>query len=153
MTRSKRLKPVTRVAEQRERRAAVEMAEFRRFLDEQQARLQELVNYREEYTRRFEAAGRAGLDATRATDYRRILTRLGEAVAYQEQRVTGLRQEFEQIHRRWTDTRTRSAALDKVMERYRREERRDADRREQGEFDERNLRDHARRPHGSGDST
>jgi len=137
MTKSKRMQPVARVAEQRERKAAVEMAEFRRFLDAQQTRLDELNNYRNDYARTFEQAGRGGMDAARMADYRRILARLNDAIAYQEQRLVSLHNDYEQVRRRWTDTRTRAAALDKVMERYREEERREGDRREQGESDER----------------
>ena len=137
MTKSKRMQPVVRVADQRERQAAVEMAEFRRFLDAQQAKLDELNNYRNDYARHFEQAGRGGMDAARMADYRRILARLNDAIVYQEQRLASLYNEYEQVRRRWTDTRTRAAALDKVMERYREEERREGDRREQGESDER----------------
>ena len=136
MTKSKRLEPVSRVAENRERQAAIEMAEFRRFLDAQQARLDELNRYRADYAGQFESAGRQGLDAARAGDYRRILAQLGEAIAWQERRLAALRQDYERIRRHWTDSHTRSAALEKVMERYRAEERRDADRREQGVLDE-----------------
>lgn len=136
MTKSKRLEPVTRVAGQRERQAAVEMAEFRRFLDAQQAKLDELNAYRNDYARRFEEVGRGGLDAARMADFRRILARLGEVIVYQERRLASLLKEYEQVRRRWTDTRTRAAALDKVMERYRHDEQREADRREQGETDE-----------------
>jgi flagellar FliJ protein len=137
MTKSKRMQPVAKVAEQRERQAAVEMAEFRRFLDAQQAKLDELNAYRSDYARHFETAGRGGMDAARMADYRRILARLNDAIAYQEQRLANLHNDYEQVRRRWTDTRTRAAALDKVMERYREEERREGDRREQGESDER----------------
>lgn len=137
MTKSRRMQPVAQVAEQRERQAAVEMAEFRRFLDAQQAKLDELNAYRADYARHFEQAGRGGMDAARMGDYRRILARLNDAIAYQEKRLASLHLDYEQVRRRWTDTRTRAAALDKVMERYREEERREEDRREQGELDER----------------
>jgi flagellar FliJ protein len=137
MTKSKRMQPVARVAEQRERKAAVEMAEFRRFLDAQQNKLDELNAYRSDYARHFETAGRGGMDAARMADFRRILARLNDAIVYQEQRLISLHNEYEQVRRRWTDTRTRAAALDKVMERYREEEQREGDRREQGESDER----------------
>jgi flagellar protein FliJ len=140
MTKSKRMQPVAHVADQRERQAAVEMAEFRRFLDAQQAKLDELNTYRADYARHFETAGRGGMDAARMADFRRILARLNDAIAYQEKRLTSLHNDYEQIRRRWTDTRTRAAALDKVMEHYREEERREGDRREQGESDERAQR-------------
>lgn len=140
MTKSKRLEPVARVAEGRERRAAIELAKFQERLAEQEARYQELLAYRDDYARRFEKAGRDGFDAARMANYRRILIQLGEAIAFQEQRLTTLRRDGELLRRRWTDTHTRTAALDKAIERFRGDERRDADRREQGESDERAQR-------------
>lgn len=140
MTKSKRLGSVSRIAENRERRAAVEMAEFKRFLDAQQAKLDELQRYRADYARQFEQAGRQGLDASRLADFRRILNHLAEAIAWQERRLVSLRQDFEQIRKRWTDTRTRTAALAKVVERYQAEERREVEQREQREADERAQR-------------
>jgi flagellar FliJ protein len=140
MTKSKRLQPVSRIAESRERQAAIELADFRRFLSGQQAKRDELVAYREDYARRFEQAGREGLDAARAADFRRILVRLGEAIAWQEQRLASLAQDYERVRRRWTDHRARTAALAKVIEHYRDAERRDAERREQSELDEQALR-------------
>lgn len=140
MTKSKRLEPVARVADSRERRAAAEFARFRQRLDEQEARLQELIGYRDDYARRFEQDGRKGLDAARMADYRRILIQLGEAIAWQEQRLVALRRDCELLRRRWSDSHTRTAALDKAIERLRGEERRHAERREQGESDERAQR-------------
>jgi flagellar FliJ protein len=137
MTKSKRLEPVARIAESREQRAAAELARIRQRLEEQEARLKELLAYRDDYARRFEQAGRNGIDAGRMADYRRILIQLGEAIAFQEQRLTALRRDCEQLRRRWSDTHTRTAALDKAIERFRGEERRADDRREQGESDER----------------
>jgi flagellar FliJ protein len=136
MTKSKRLEPVARIAENRERRAAAELAASRQRLEEQAARLRELISYRDDYSRRFQEAGRQGFDAARMADYRRILAQLAEAIAWQEQRLATLRRDCEQLQRRWADTHTRTAALDKAIDRMRGEERREADRREQGELDE-----------------
>ena len=57
MTKSKRLEPVARIAENRERRAATELAKARQRLEEQEARLRELTSYRDDYSRRFQEAG------------------------------------------------------------------------------------------------
>lgn len=140
MTKSKRLEPVARIAESRERRAAIELAQFRLRVEEQEVRLKELHAYRDDYARRFERAGREGFDAGRMADYRRILVQLGEAISWQEQRLAALRRDCEQLQRRWADSHTRTAALDKAIERLRGDERRAADRREQGEDDERAQR-------------
>ncbi len=140
MTKSKRMQPVARVAEDRQRKAATEMVEFKQLLDAQQDKLDELRKYRNEYARHFEQIGRNGMDAGRMADFRGILTRLSEAIVWQEQRLVTLNQDYERLRRSWTDTRSRAAAIDKVIERFRADEQREADRREQGEFDERAQR-------------
>ncbi|MDH4133864.1 MAG: flagellar export protein FliJ [Gammaproteobacteria bacterium] len=140
MTRSERLKPVSRLAENREQRAAIEMAGFRRTLEAQQARLDELRRFRRDYTQRFEESGRRGLDAARVADFRRILAQLGEAIVWQEERVRGMQGEYEILRRHWSNARTHTAAIEKARARFRREEQQVGERREQFELDEGSLR-------------
>ena len=136
MTRSQRLVPVSRIAESREKKAATEMVEFKRLVDAQQAKLDELHGYRNDYAKRLNDAGRQGMDAQRLLDYQRILTKLGDAIAWQDKRLTALKQDYEVIRRRWSDSHSRAAALEKAMQRFRAEERRAVERREQWEMDE-----------------
>ncbi len=135
MDRAQRLEPVTRVAEARERDAARALGEYRKVLDALEARLAELKSYRDEYVQRLSTAAAGGMDAVKLVEYRGFIARLNEAIDYQEAKVTDARTEFERRRRRWNATRTRVAALDKVVERYREEERRDVERREQSEAD------------------
>lgn len=148
MTRSQRLKPVSRIAENRERQAATEMVEFKRLVDAQQAKLDELHGYRNDYAKRLTEAGRKGIDAQRLIDYQRILTKLGDAIAWQEKRLGSLKQDYEVIRRRWTDSHSRTAALEKAMQRFHAEERRVVERHEQWEMDEQARNGH----HGPADS-
>jgi flagellar FliJ protein len=136
MTRSERLIPVSRIAENREKKAAAEMVEFRRLVDAQQAKLDELHGYRNDYAKRLNDAGRKGMDAQRLIDYQRILAKLGDAISWQEKRLTALKQDYEVIRRRWTDSHSRTAALEKAMARFHAEERRAIERKEQWEMDE-----------------
>ncbi len=136
MTGSKRLRPIARLAADRERQAARELAATLRELDARLQRLHELGAYREEYAQRFQAASARGLDAGRLRDFRSFLARLDEAIVQQEQLVAAARREWEDCTVRWQGTRSRTRMLDKVMERLRREEERVARRREQSESDE-----------------
>jgi flagellar FliJ protein len=136
MTRSERLIPVSRIAENREKKAATEMVEFKRLVDAQQAKLDELHGYRNDYAKRLNDAGRLGMDAQRLVDYQRILAKLGDAITWQEKRLNSLKQDYEVIRRRWTDSHSRTAALQKAMQRFHAEERRAVERREQWEMDE-----------------
>lgn len=137
MDRSERLEPVTRVARSREQDAARELGEYRKVLDALEARLAELESYRDEYVQRLSTAAAGGMDAVKLVEYRGFIARLNEAISYQEARVRDARTEFERRRRRWSATRTRVAALDKVVSRYETEARKEEERREQKELDER----------------
>ncbi len=140
MTRSKRLEPVIRVQQGRERDAARAMGRSQRDLDEERARLAELTAYREEYQQRFLEAMRNGLVASGVLEYQTFLGRLSEAIAQQERRVAEGYEAFEATRQQWMECHQRSSAVDKVAERYRDQERLQVERREQHEADERAQR-------------
>lgn len=140
MTRSKRMQPVQNVAQGREQEAMHKLGQSQQYLDAQLARLEELRDYREQYSRDFAASGETGLDATRLRDYRAFLGRLGEAIRQQEALITRYQSQHEQTRQLWLESRTHSQAIDKVVDRYREQERQQQERREQLEQDERSQR-------------
>ncbi len=140
MTRAQRLKPVTRIAENREQEAALVMARAQQMLDERELRLEELVAYRAEYQMRYKAASSAGMEAAQIQDYRHFIAKLDLAISGQIALVETARNVLEETRRQWFATRSKSLALDKVVTRYRHEEVRNVERREQGEADERSQR-------------
>lgn len=137
MDRCERLEPVTRVARSREQDAARELGEYRKILDALEARLAELKSYRDEYVQRMGTCGAGGIDAVKLAEYRGFIARLSDAINYQEAKVRDARTEFERRRRRWSATRTRVAALDKVVSRYEAEALREQERREQKDLDDR----------------
>ncbi len=140
MTRSKRMQPVQRVAHGREQDAMQKLGQSQQFLDAQKARLEELRAYREQYSRDFAASGESGLGASRLRDYRAFLGRLGQAIQQQEALVARYQSQHEQTRQLWVESRSHSQAIDKVVDRYRQQERQQQERREQLEHDERAQR-------------
>lgn len=140
MTRSKRMQPVQRVAQGRERDAMHKLGQSQQYLDSQLARLEELRSYREQYSRDFTASGESGLDVTRLREFRAFLGRLGEAIRQQEALIERYRSQHEKNRQQWIETRSHSQAIDKVVDRYREQERQQQERREQREQDERSQR-------------
>lgn len=140
MTRSKRMQSVVEVTANREREAARRLGDAQKRVEAAEQRLQELLLYRDDYTQQF--ANGASLTAARLQDYRIFLGRLNQAVDQQLQLLERARQDCEAQRRRWMDIHTRTQALDKVVSRYRDEERSDNERREQKESDQhtQNLR-------------
>jgi len=102
-------------------------------------RLHELISYREEYSRRYSESCGGGIGAMRLNEYRIFLSRLDQAIRQQQVQVEQARRDCDQKRQHWLASRTRAKALDKVMDRYQREELKDAERREQKEQDERAL--------------
>ena len=143
------MKPLTRVATSRERTAAKELGEYRRTLATAEAKYAELVTYREEYSQQLRKSGGSGIDAQQMRDYQVFLTRLNEAIGHQQASVDQHRREYERRRRLWSDARVRSKALDKVVERYQKEENTTVERREQAESDERSIQQHTQ--HGKKD--
>ena len=137
MTRSKRMQPVQQLAQSREKQAAQRFGESQQYLQAQQAKLEELRAYRDQYTRDFEASGGAGLGAARMRDYRIFLNRLSEAIRQQEAVIAQCCAQHQQSRQRWLDSRGRSRALEKLVDQYRQEEHKSQDRKEQKEQDDR----------------
>ena len=140
MTRSKRIEPVVRIAENREREAARRVGDSQRNLEAQRARLLELQAYRDDYAKRFAATGSGGLGAAMLHDYRAFLGKLNQAIEHQKRLIQAGERAYEDSRRQWLDSRGRMKALDTVAERYRRDEYRQQERREQNELDERAQR-------------
>ena len=145
MPRSKRMQPVVRMAEDRERNDAREFGQRQRHLADMQQKLAELQMYRDEYARRFEAAGSCGLHAMQLRDYRMFLDRLSEAIAQQKVAIARACQEVDKHRQDWLQSRRRVQALDKVVERYQRQEHDIERRREQNECDEHSVQSLHRR--------
>jgi flagellar protein FliJ len=140
MAPSDRLKPVRRVAETRERDAARVLGEAQRQLQDQQAKLEQLLAFQQEYQGRFDTACRGGISAGQLQEYLSFLGRLQQAVAQQEQAVEKSRQASMERRRHWQAKHTRTQAIGKVMARLQEGEQQDQERREQKDTDERALR-------------
>ncbi len=134
------MKPVTHVAEARERNAARALGAARQQLTAAEARLSELCGWRDDYQRRLKTAGGAGMNTREWSEYQIFLARLNDAIARQQEQVGQRRRDYDQTRLDWQSQRTRTLALDKVVERYRRDEIRGEQRREQRETDERGQR-------------
>jgi len=137
MSPSKRFKPVQRVAQSREQKAAKALGKSQREVHEQESRLDELKGYHREYLERFQGASAAGISVAQLQEYRAFLGKLERAIQEQEQRLQAIRQACSGHRDTWHDQHQRTQALGKVMERYQATERRQQDSREQKEQDDR----------------
>ncbi len=140
MSPSKRLKPVQQVAASKELKAARSMGQAKQNLAQQEAKLLQLKLYHQEYLERFQQASAQGISVTQLQEYRAFLAKLDSAIQEQEKIVADSATRHTTQRDNWKQKRTRTQALGKVVERYRKEERKTEDRNEQKENDERNTR-------------
>jgi len=134
------MQPVQQLAQSRDQKAVQELGQSQQYLRAQQAKLEELRAYRDQYARDFEASGGAGLGATRMQDYRIFLGRLGEAIRQQEAIIEQCCARHEQTRQQWVEFNNQSQAIDKLVDRYRLEENKRLERQEQKEQDDRAQR-------------
>ena len=104
------------------------MGEAQRTLEHELGRLEELMAYRESYM--ADQSTKKVLQAGQWQDYHKFLGRLNRAVTAQEQVVREGRLNQEAHRKRWAVKRQRLEALSRIVERYRTEELKEAERRE-----------------------
>lgn len=140
MTKSERLEPVLRVAEDREQKAAKHMAESLRVTEERQRRLDELIQYREEYLGRFSATNVAPRSALQLQDFKAFLVRLDYVINEQTKLVDLSKAEYEKRKKKWLATRIKTKALDKAIDRLQISEEQLIEKKDQKNSDERAQR-------------
>lgn len=137
MKSSKKLRPVMRVAEQREQSAASRLGGSMRQLELQQKQLDELIAYRARSEQYYLAATQTGLSVAQVWDYQIFLARLDNAITQQRQIVMGSSQDKEASQANWQGARGHSKMINKVVETRQQAERRQIDSKEQRESDDR----------------
>jgi len=136
VTRSKRMQSVADLAKNREDNAARVLGERRKFLEQQKQRLAELMMYREEYAIKFQSTGNQGLTISQLNEYRHFLIKLNMAIVQQRTHIDMATDDCQLFQQKWLDSRSHTQALDKVVERYRNQEIKVLERKEQKELDE-----------------
>jgi flagellar FliJ protein len=145
MTRSSRMAPVQRVLGDTERKRAHDLGDARQKLGEAESKLQSLQQYQQDYLQSFKQRAAGGQSALALRDFQAFLARLEEAIKQQELMVARAREELAGSTRQWQKAAHQVKAVDSVVDRWRGDERRAANRREQKEADERAQRKpHAR---------
>jgi flagellar FliJ protein len=137
--RIQRLQHAAQIARDRETSLAQGLADCQRRLAEHQARLQQLLTFRGEYSEQLQNAGRNGISAYQVQNYVAFLANLDHGIAYSQQQLKNLREEFQRQRNSWMISHAKAEGLAVVMQRYRLEQGRITDRREQSENDERAL--------------
>ena len=140
MSRAKRIAPVQNLVEDAERRLAMSVAGFETRVKEAETKLQELQRYRLEYQQQFSQRAGRGMGATDLRDYQAFLARLDDALRQQQIVLQRMQADRDVERQKWQKAAIKAKALDHVVDKWRAEERRVQDRREQLDSDERGQR-------------
>ena len=136
MKRSERMHVVQSVAAEREKIAVQELGKTRQILNQHLARLEELSNYRLQYVQQFTETGSVGVSARSLQDYRVFVDRLNTVVNQQEQIVEQARAHLASVYDQWLQTHSHTQAIEKLVGRFRADEKIQANRLEQKLMDE-----------------
>ena len=136
MTRSKRIRPVVDIAKNRERDAAQKLGVSRQTVADQEKRLQELLQYRDEYNKRLTNNASNCMDARKLHEYQIFLSRLNQAIEQQRGVLNQALAACDEKNEHWIKKRSHAKAIHKVETRYRKQELKEQDKKEQNEMDE-----------------
>jgi flagellar protein FliJ len=139
MMKSKRFEPIQEIASTSAKDLSRAMGEAARQVADLERKLQQLQTYRDEYTKNSSQSG-SSMDAVKLQNYRSFLDRLGDAMRQQQKLLEHARAEYEKKRADWSEKRVEAESLGRVVERFRKEEQRAVDQREQREGDEAAMR-------------
>jgi flagellar export protein FliJ len=139
MTKSKRFEPIREIASNSANALSRAMADAGRRVADLERQLEQLKTYRDEYLRNSAQNG-ATMDAVKLQNYRSFLERLGEAMRQHLKNLEAARAEHEKRRLLWSEKRIEAESLGRAVERFRKEEQRADERREQHEGDDAAMR-------------
>jgi flagellar FliJ protein len=139
MKRSKRFEPIRDIASTSATDLSRAMGEAGRRVTDLERQFEQLKTYRDEYVKNS-TDGRGTMDAVKLQNYRSFLGRLGDALKQQVTLLDHARAEYENRRLEWSAKRIEAESLGRVIDRFRNEEQRDADRSEQREGDDAAMR-------------
>ncbi len=140
MKRSERMQTVERVVCDAERKRAEALAARERYVTECESKLTDLEAYQKSYAEQFQVRASAGIGAAGLRDFQTFMVRLGDAVKQQAQLVIQAKADRDAERAVWQSAAQRADAVGGLVQRWQKDEQRQADRHEQRESDERAQR-------------
>ncbi len=136
MKKSVRLASVVKIAESEEHKAMQSYGQYQQRLEEQKGHLGQLVEYRSEYLAQFQQRAEVGISVQQMQRYRAFISQLDSGIEEQNRVIGSIKLDLEAKRREWFSKRTRTQAIDKVVEQHLTNEQLQDNKREQKENDE-----------------
>lgn len=140
--RAKRIQPIAKHADKKQEEAARAYAQSQQELLQAEKQLQQLIGYRDEYGRQLVTQS---MNIEWLRDYQLFIGKINQAMEQARVDIKNKQRNVEQKKLAWLKSRTRSKALNFVVEKYRYEEFVLQEKREQKETDEHGARVQAKK--------
>ncbi len=140
MTRTKKLAPVVDHVEKNEQTALQSVAFSQQQLQQQLNRLNQLVEYKQEYAERHNQGVAISYSSVQLQEFNRFLHQLDETIKQQQHVVVMAEREVEIKRQQWKLTHSRSNAIHKMVDRIQVDEEKQEQKKEQRFMDEISLR-------------
>lgn len=136
MRRSKRLQVVLDLAKRKEEEALKALQVAQGSLNKQNHKLQELTQYQRDYQQALRDAYKTHATAESCATYQHFLAQVGDAIEQQQQAVALAEQQFDNVRMHWLTLHEKQQGMGGLIDRFRDEEDRELDKKEQKMIDE-----------------
>ena len=134
--RAQHLLPVIDMAQTAEQEAAAKLRQYQAALQQAQQQLQNLEHYRDDYQQQWIDKGQAGVSGQWLMNYQRFLSQLEVAIEQQQKSLAWHENNVRSSQTLWQQAYARLEGLRKLVQRYREEAQKAADKQEQKLLDE-----------------
>jgi len=136
MKKSARLAPLLKLEQNKEQEQVRALGQARSAVAVQVEKLQQLVDYRNEYQQMVSQEGSQGISAMRLQGYYQFLNRLTTAITQQQEQLELTKQQESMAQNQWFQQRGAVKRMDNLIDRNVQQERLEEDKREQKMVDE-----------------
>ncbi|MGZ5576524.1 MAG: flagellar export protein FliJ [Methylobacter sp.] len=140
MKKSQRIKTIVDIKANQEKNALEALGAVQRKLQNMQAQVEGLKNYRREYQDRFDQLGVKGVNVAQLLEFRSFIDKLDKAIMGQEQMLNSIEAETAAKRKIWEELHHKTQSLQKVCDSALVVEMKQEAKREQQEQDERASR-------------
>ena len=139
---STRLRPVEQLAEKKAVTATEKMVSARNKHGSHELKLKELVSYRLEYLEQYQSRAKVGMQSGQLQQYQLFISKLDVAIEQQRIVIAQAHAVLEQSQTHWKHKHSHKKAINKAVERFKKQEVQAAEISEQAVSDERNTQVH-----------
>jgi len=136
MNPSRRLKPIKKLADNKEKKAAQNLGKSIELRKQNLDKLGQLVNYRTEYVQSMAIKTQRGMTGDKLQQYHIFLTKLDTAIEQQQLVVQQSEEALSQRKVDWQSDNSRANAIDKAMKHLQHQESKAGDKKESKQVDE-----------------